>query len=218
LAAAQNLRVSPVQIGDYIDLVKKTTLVIIAVLVVLGLGAISSYNGLVSLDQGVRAQWGQVENVYQRRSDLIPNLVETVKGAAAFEKETFTKVAEARAKVVQISGEALEKMLSDPEAFKRFQQAQGELSSALSRLMAVSERYPDLKATAAFRDLQAQLEGTENRIAVERMRFNEAAQAFNTKRSRFPTVLFASLFGSRFAEKPYFQAAPGSDVAPKVKF
>jgi LemA protein len=197
---------------------KKTTLIVLAVAVVLVLVGVSSYNGLVSLEQGVRAQWGQVENVYQRRADLVPNLVETVKGAAAFEKETFTKVAEARAKVVSISAEGMEKILSDPEAFKRFQQAQGELSQAMSRLMAVSERYPDLKATAAFRDLQAQLEGTENRIAVERMRFNEAAQAFNTKRSRFPTVLFASLFGSKFAEKPYFQAQPGADVAPKVKF
>jgi LemA protein len=198
--------------------VKKTTLVVIGLgvlLVVLGVG---SYNGLVGAEQGVRAQWGQVENVYQRRADLIPNLVETVKGAAAFEKETFTQVAEARSKVVQISGEGMEKILADPEAFKRFQQAQGELSAAMSRLMAVSERYPDLKATAGFRDLQAQLEGTENRIAVERMRFNEAAQAFNTKRSRFPTVLFASLFGSKFAEKPYFQAQAGADVAPKVKF
>src|SRR4051794_35232672 len=164
-----------------LNAVKKTALIGIALVVLVVLGAASSYNGLVSLDQGVRAQWGQVENVYQRRADLIPNLVETVKGAAAFEKETYTKVAEARAKVVQISGEGLDKMLSDPEAFKRFQQAQGELSSALSRLMAVSERYPDLKATAAFRDLQAQLEGSENRIAVERMRFNETAQAFNTK-------------------------------------
>ncbi len=197
---------------------KKTTIVVIAAAVLLVLGGVSSYNGLVSLEQGVRAQWGQVENTYQRRSDLIPNLVETVKGAAAFEKETFTKVAEARAKVVQISGEGLEKILSDPEAFKRYQQAQGELAGAMSRLMAVSERYPDLKATAAFRDLQAQLEGTENRIAVERMRFNEAAQAFNTKRSKFPTVLFASVFGARFKEKPYFEAQPGAEVAPKVKF
>ena len=198
--------------------VKKTTWVVIGVIVLLVLGGVSSYNGLVGLDQAVRAQWGQVENVYQRRSDLIPNLVETVKGAAAFEKETYTKVAEARAKVVQISGEGLGKILDDPEAFKRFQQAQGELSSTLSRLMAVSERYPDLKATAAFRDLQAQLEGTENRVAVERMRFNETAQAFNTKRAGFPTVLFAALFGERFKEKPYFQAQPGADVAPKVKF
>jgi LemA protein len=199
--------------------VKKTTLIGVAVvvLVVLGIGG-SSYNGLVSLDQAVRAQWGQVQNVYQRRSDLVPNLVETVKGAAAFEKDTFTQVAQARAKVVQISGEGLDKLVSDPQAFQRFQQAQGELSSALSRLMAVSERYPDLKATGAFRDLQAQLEGTENRIAVERMRFNEAAQAFNTKRDSFPTVLVAGFFGSRFQEKVYFQAQAGAETAPKVKF
>jgi LemA protein len=198
--------------------VKKTALIGIAVVVVLILGIASSYNGLVSLDQAVRAQWGQVENVYQRRADLIPNLVETVKGAAAFEKETYTQVAEARSKVVQISGQGLDKLLADPQAFQRFQQAQGELSSALGRLMAVSERYPDLKATANFRDLQVQLEGTENRIAVERMRFNETAQAFNSKRSRFPTVIFASFFGDKFKEKPYFQAQAGAEVAPKVKF
>jgi LemA protein len=198
--------------------VKKTALVGIGVAVILILGIASSYNGLVSLDQAVRAQWGQVENVYQRRADLIPNLVETVKGAANFEKETYTQVAEARSKVVQISKEGMDKLLADPQAFQRFQQAQGELSAALGRLMAVSERYPDLKATANFRDLQTQLEGTENRIAVERMRFNEAAQAFNSKRARFPTVLFASLFGEKFKEKPYFQAQAGAEVAPKVKF
>jgi LemA protein len=198
--------------------VKKAALFGIGLAVVLTLAIASSYNGLVSLDQAVRAQWGQVENVYQRRADLIPNLVETVKGAAAFEKETYTQVAEARSKVVQISSQGLDKLLADPQAFQRFQQAQGELSQALSRLMAVSERYPDLKATANFRDLQTQLEGTENRIAVERMRFNEVAQTFNTKRSRFPTVLFVSLFGEKFREKPYFQAQAGAEVAPKVKF
>jgi LemA protein len=213
--------VTPIVFGPLVttfDAVKKSGLVVLAVAVVLGLAIASSYNGLVNLDQAVRAQWGQVENVYQRRADLVPNLVETVKGAANFEKETYTKVAEARAKVVQISGEGLEKMLADPQAFQRFQQAQGELSSALSRLMAVSERYPDLKATANFRDLQSQLEGTENRIAVERMRFNEVAQTYNTKRQRFPTVLVASLFGSRFSEKPYFQAQAGAATAPQVKF
>ena len=136
------------------------------------------------LDQGVRSAWGQVENVYQRRADLVPNLVETVKGAAAFEKDTFTAVANARAQVGQVSAAGVEKITSDPEAMAKFQQAQDGLSSALSRLLVVSERYPDLKATAGFRDLQVQLEGTENRIAVERMRFNEAAQAFNTKRQR----------------------------------
>jgi LemA protein len=196
----------------------KTALIGIGLVVLVALGIGSSYNGLVSLDQAVRAQAGQVQNVYQRRTDLVPNLVETVKGAAAFEKDTFTQVAAARAKVVEISGAGLDKVLSDPQAFQRFQQAQGELSSALSRLMAVSERYPDLKATGAFRDLQAQLEGTENRISVERMRFNETAQAFNTKRDRFPTALVAGLFGSRFQEKAYFQAQAGAESAPKVKF
>jgi LemA protein len=172
-------------------------------------------NSLVSLDQKVLAQWGQVENQYQRRADLVPNLVETVKGAADFERETFTAVTEARAKVgqVQVSAGQL-----TPEAFTQFQQAQDGLSSALSRLLVVVEKYPELKATQNFRDLQAQLEGTENRIAQERMRFNEAAQAFNTKRMKFPTVLIAGLFGERFKEKPFFQAQAGAETAPKVKF
>jgi LemA protein len=196
----------------------KKILIPLAIVIVLGLMVASSYNGLVKLDQGVRAQWGQVENVYQRRADLIPNLVETVKGAANFEKETYSAVAEARSRVGQISAQGMEKILNDPETFKKFQEAQNALSSALSRLMVVSERYPDLKATAAFRDLQAQLEGTENRITVERMRFNETAQAFNSKRQSFPTVLIASLFGDRFKEKPYFQAQAGAGTAPKVKF
>ena len=190
----------------------------IAVAVLLGGAMVSGYNSLVRLDQDVRAAWGQVENVYQRRADLVPNLVETVKGAAAFEKETFTAVANARAQVGQVSAAGLEKIASDPEAFARFQKAQDALSSALSRLLVVTERYPELKATAAFRDLQAQLEGTENRVTVERMRFNEAARAFNTKRQSFPTVIIAGFFGDRFREKPYFQAQAGTEVAPKVKF
>ncbi|MBK9965575.1 MAG: LemA family protein [Holophagales bacterium] len=176
---------------------------------------VSSYNGLVSLDQAVQAQWAQVENAYQRRADLIPNLVETVKGAAAFEKDTFTAVTEARSKVGQVNAAGI---ANDPQAFAKFQQAQDGLSSALSRLMVVVEKYPDLKATQNFRDLQAQLEGTENRIAVERMRFNETAQAFNTKRMSFPTVLIAGFFGSRFNEKVYFKAQAGAETAPKVKF
>ncbi|MBN2369222.1 MAG: LemA family protein [Vicinamibacteria bacterium] len=184
----------------------------------LGLMVMGTYNSLVSLDQTVEAQWAQVENVYQRRADLVPNLVETVKGAAAFEKETFTAVTEARSRVGQISGEALEGVMRDPEAFARFEQAQGALSSALNRLMVVMEQYPDLKATANFRDLQAQLEGTENRITVERMRFNETARAFNTKRMSFPTVVIAGFFGERFREKPYFKAQEGADTAPLVKF
>jgi LemA protein len=183
-----------------------------------GLMVAGTYNSLVALDQKVQAQWGQVENVYQRRLDLVPNLVETVKGAAAFEKDTFTAVAEARSQAGQVSGGALKEVTSDPQAFARFQQAQDGLSSALSRLMVVVERYPELKATEAFRDLQAQLEGTENRIAVERMRFNEAAQGFNTRRLSFPTNLVASFFGGRFNEKPYFKAQAGAEQAPKVKF
>ena len=191
---------------------------VLGLVAILGLSIVSGYNSLVRLDQGVQAAWGQVENVYQRRADLIPNLVETVKGAAAFEKDTFTAVATARAQVGQVSSAGLQNAVNDPAAFQRFQQAQEGLSSALSRLMVVSERYPELKATAAFRDLQAQLEGTENRITVERMRFNEAAQAFNTKRQSFPTVMIAGFFGSRFNEKPYFKSQAGADVAPKVKF
>ena len=187
--------------------------VVILGLLIVALYATGVYNSLVGLDQKVQAQWGQVENVYQRRADLVPNLVETVKGAAAFEKDTFTAVTEARARVGQVN---LGANVPDAQQLQRFQAAQDSLSSALSRLLVVVEKYPDLKATQNFRDLQAQLEGTENRIAVERKRFNDAAQEFNTARRRFPTVLFASLLG--FSEKPYFQAAPGSEKAPQVKF
>ncbi|MCM2254201.1 MAG: LemA family protein [Vicinamibacteria bacterium] len=188
---------------------------LLVVALVVGMAVAGGYNSLVGLDQAVQAQWGQVENVYQRRADLIPNLVETVKGAAAFEKDTFVAVAEARARVGQAAGQNAP---NDPAAFEKFQQAQDGLSSALSRLMVVVEKYPDLKATANFRDLQAQLEGTENRITVERMRFNEKAQAFNTRRQSFPTVLIAGFFGDRFREKVYFKAQAGADTAPKVSF
>jgi LemA protein len=192
--------------------------IIVLLGVILAFTVIGNYNSLVKLDQAVQSQWGQVENVYQRRADLIPNLVETVKGAAAFEKDTFTAVTEARSKVGQISAGAVQNMANNPEMFQKFQQAQDGLSSALNKLMVVVEKYPDLKATANFRDLQAQLEGTENRITVERMRFNESAQAFNTKRMSFPTVLIAGFFGDRFREKPYFKAQAGAETAPKVKF
>jgi len=189
--------------------------VIVLAIIIAALSAAGTYNALVRLDQKVQAQWGQVENVYQRRADLVPNLVETVKGAADFEKSTFTAVTEARAKVgqVQVSADKI-----GPDSFAKFQAAQDGLSSALSRLLVVMEKYPDLKATENFKELQAQLEGTENRIATERMRFNEAAQAFNTKRMSFPTVLIAGLFGARFNEKPYFKSQPGSETVPKVKF
>jgi LemA protein len=187
-------------------------LVALGVVLFLGLAVVASYNRLVNLEEAVKSAWGQVENVYQRRADLIPNLVETVKGARDFERETLTAVVEARAKVGQVNFGKV----PDAQQMQRFQSAQDGLSSALSRLLVVVERYPELKATQNFRDLQVQLEGTENRIAVERRRFNLAAQAFNAARRRFPTVFIASLFG--FGEKPYFQAAPGSEKPPQVKF
>jgi LemA protein len=192
--------------------------VLVIVALVLVFSVIGSYNTLVTLDQAAMSQWGQVENVYQRRADLIPNLVETVKGAAAFEKDTFTAVTEARAKVGQVTLGGGANPAASPEAFAKFQQAQDGLSSALSRLMVVVEKYPDLKATQGFRDLQVQLEGAENRITVERMRFNETAQAFNTKRMSFPTVIIANFFGDRFREKAYFKAQAGAETAPKVSF
>jgi LemA protein len=185
---------------------------LLALALLVALPVVGGYNRLVSLEEGVKTAWSQVENVYQRRADLIPNLVETVKGARDFERDTLTAVIEARAKVGQVRFNTV------PSAgeMQQFQAAQDGLSSALSRLMVVVERYPELKATEAFRDLQSQIEGTENRITVERKRFNEAAQAFNTARRTFPTVIIASLFG--FAEKPYFQATPGSDRPPQVQF
>jgi LemA protein len=196
----------------------RTVLVVLGVvaLLVVGCGgfAASTYNSLVGLDQAVKAQWAQVENVYQRRADLIPNLVATVKAAAEFEQSTIVAVAEARSKVASLTVD--KEVLDDPESFRRFQEAQDQLSSALSRLIAVAEAYPDLKATQNFRDLQAQLEGTENRITVERQRFNETAQAYDTARRRFPTMLFASMMG--FEERPYFESQPGAEVAPKVEF
>lgn len=191
---------------------------IVLVVLIIGVGVSGTYNSLVALDQGVQAQAAQVQNVYQRRADLVPNLVNTVKGAANFEQGTLTAVTQARAQVGQVTSGAIENIARDPQAFARFQQAQDGLSSALSRLMVVAERYPELKATQNFRDLQAQLEGTENRITVERMRFNETAQAFNTRRDTFPTVLVANFFGERFRTKPYFQAQAGADKAPEVKF
>jgi LemA protein len=185
---------------------------------ILGSWVAGSYNKLVTLDQAVQAQWGQVENTYQRRSDLIPNLVATVKGAAKFEQDTLTAVTEARSKVGQVSGAALGNIANDPAAFAKFQQAQDGLSSALSRLMVVVEKYPELKATEGFRDLQAQLEGTENRISQERMRFNIAAQDFNATRESFPTNVVAGFFGSKFNDKAFFKASTGAEKPPPVAF
>lgn len=175
---------------------------------------VSKYNQLVSLNEEVNKAWSQVENQYQRRYDLIPNLVETVKGVANFEKETYIAVTEARAKVGQI--QITPQMLEDPQAFERFQAAQDNLSSALSRLLVAVENYPQLKANENFLQLQAQLEGTENRISVERKRFNEAVQGYNTAIKRFPTNIIAGMFG--FREKQYFKAVTGAETAPKVQF
>jgi LemA protein len=188
----------------------------VVILVGLGLGTCATYNRLVGLDQSVQAQWAQVENVYQRRADLVPNLVATVKGAAEFERETLIAVTEARSRVGQVSvgGSAP----ATPERLGEYQQAQDALGGALSRLLVVAEQYPTLTATQGFRDLQAQLEGTENRIAVERMRYNEAARAFNTARARFPASLAAGLFGDRFRAKPYFTAPAEATKVPEVEF
>jgi LemA protein len=175
---------------------------------------ISSYNNMVSLDQAVIQSWAQVENQYQRRADLIPNLVNTVKGYADFEKEVLTKVTEARARVSQFN--ITPELLNDPQAFAKFQSLQGELSGALSRLLVTVENYPQLKANENFLQLQAQLEGTENRISVERKKFNEVVQSYNTTIKRFPASMMAGMFG--FGEKQYFKAIQGADTPPKVEF
>ena len=195
----------------------KKILIGLLVVVVLGvMWGIGSRNKFVSLEEGVKQSWSQVENVYQRRLDLIPNLVNTVKGYAAHEQETLIAVTEARAKVGQVSSAGLQNTINDSQSFAKFQEAQGALSSALSRLMVVVEKYPDLKANENFLDLQRQLEGTENRITVERKRFNEVAQQFNTAIRLFPGSLIAGFSG--FKEKTYFTATPGAAEAPKVNF
>ena len=186
--------------------------VILFVFILFGAGG-CSYNGLVKERENVNSAWAQVENVYQRRADLIPNLVNTVKGAANFEKSTLEAVVSARASATQVK---LDANNLDEAGLKRFQQAQDGLSSAISRLLMVTENYPDLKANKNFSELQAQLEGSENRIATERMKFNEVVRTYNTKVSSFPTTLFAGMFG--FAPKAYFEATKGSDKAPEVNF
>lgn len=171
------------------------------------------YNNMVTMQEGVTSQWGNVETQYQRRADLIPNFVNTVKGAADFEQETLTKVIEARAKASQVT---IDPTKMTAENLQQFQAAQSELSSALSRLLVVVEKYPELKATQNFRDLQVALEGTENRIAVERRKFNEVAQSYNVFIKRFPQNIIAGMFG--FTEKPYFESMEGAEKAPEVKF
>jgi len=187
--------------------------VILVLVLLLVFPAISTYNGLVSREEAVKAQWSQVQNVYQRRADFIPNLVETVKGYANFEKQTLTDVIEARSKATQVTIDPTKLNEGNIQAFEK---AQGNLSSALSRLMVVVEKYPDLKANQNFLELQSQLEGTENRITVERQKFNEAAQDYNTNLRKFPKNLFASMFG--FEKKAYFEAKEGAENAPAVKF
>ena len=186
--------------------------IIVLVVVLIAAG---SYNRLVGLSQGVNNSWAQVQNVYQRRADLVPNLVATVSGAANFEKSTLTEITAARASVGQVKLDP-NHAPTDAAQLAEFEKAQGALSSALSRLLVVSENYPDLKATANFRDLQAQLEGTENRISVERGRFNEAVQSYNTAIKSFPAVFYAGALG--FNEKPYFTATAGADKPPQVQF
>ncbi len=200
---------------------KKGTIILLVVLAVIVVIAISifswytsTYNNLVTLNEGVTGSWSQVENQYQRRFDLIPNLVNTVKGVANFEKETYTAVTEARAKVGQVQINAGD--LSNQAMFQQFQAAQENLTSALSRLLVTVENYPQLKANENFLNLQTQLEGTENRIAVERRKFNTTVQGYNTAIKKFPTNFVASMSG--FTEKQYFAAAAGSDQAPNVEF
>ena len=194
----------------------KKTVVWISVAVVL-LGSFvwvkNTYNNLVTSDENTQSAWSQVENVYQRRADLIPNLVSTVKGYAAHESETLESVVAARSKATQVT---IDPTSLNSEDIARFNEAQGELSNALGRLLMIQENYPDLKANQNFRDLQAQLEGTENRIATERMKFNQTVQDYNTKIRRFPTNIFASMFG--FEKKGYFEANSGAENAPKVEF
>lgn len=190
-----------------------TPVIVVAVIIMLIAYCVSSYNALVTQEEGVNTAWSNVENQYQRRSDLIPNLVNTVKGYAAHEKETFDAVVSARAKASQTHID-----IDDltPEKMEAYQRAQGEVGSALSRLLAITENYPELKANENFMELQAQLEGTENRIGTERRKFNEAVREFNTSIRRFPKNIIASMFG--FEKHPYFEAEEGSEKAPEVQF
>lgn len=197
----------------------KVTLIVVGLIFFLGFGIYrfftGTYNAMVRAEEEVKSSWSQVENVYQRRMDLIPNLVQTVKGYASHESKVFTEIAEARSKaggMVNVSDE----VLNNPESFAKFQKAQSELGSALQRLLVITENYPDLKANENFRDLQAQLEGTENRISVERKRYNEAVQSYNTFIRMFPKSIIANMSG--FTQKPYFTADENASKAPEVSF
>ena len=192
---------------------KKSTIGLIAVIAVIAFWLVSVYNGMVGLDEGVNTDWANVETQYQRRADLIPNLVNTVKGYAQHEQSTFEAVVNARSKATSIT---IDPSNVTPEKLQEFQQAQGELASALGRLIAISENYPDLKASEQFKELQAQLEGTENRINVARTNFNKEAQKYNTTIRTFPKNLFAGMLG--FTQRAYFEAEAGANQAPKVEF
>ena len=187
--------------------------IVVGILAMMALVQGCGYNRLVSLQQEVEKQWAQVQNVYQRRADLIPNLVATVSGAANFEKSTLVEITQARASVGKIDAS---QVLNDPSRFAEFEKAQGQLTAALSKLLVVVERYPELKSNSNFLELQAQLEGTENRIAVERGRYNDVVQRYNTATKSFPTLVYAGAFG--FKEKPYFAAVSGAEKPPKVEF
>ena len=197
--------------GCLISIIVVAFLALIALSI--GLWVSKAYNGMVTMQETVTSQWGNVETAYQRRSDLIPNFVNTVKGAANFEQTTLTQVIEARSKATSVT---IDPTKMTAENMQQFQAAQGQLSSALSRLMVVVERYPELKATQNFRDLQVELEGTENRISVERKKFNDVAKIFNTYIRKFPQNFIAGMFS--FQIKPYFEAEKGAEVAPKVSF
>ena len=192
---------------------KKSTIILIAVIAIAAIWGISAYNGLVKMDESVNTAWSNVENQYQRRADLIPNLVNTVKGYAAHEKETLEAVMAARSKATQMTVDADN---LTPEKLQEYQKAQGEIGAALGRLLAITENYPDLKANQNFMELQAQLEGTENRISVERRNFNEVARTYNTSIRTFPKNILAGMFG--FDKRPYFEAEEGANKAPEVKF
>ena len=192
---------------------KKSTIILIAVIAIAAIWGISAYNGLVKMDESVSTAWSNVENQYQRRADLIPNLVNTVKGYAAHEKETFEAVVSARSKATQMTIDADN---LTPEKLQQYQKAQGEIGAALGRLLAITENYPELKANENFKELQAQLEGTENRISVERRNFNEVARSYNTSIRTFPKSILAGMFG--FDKRPYFEAEEGANKAPTVEF
>ena len=192
---------------------KKSTIIVIALVAIVAIWAVSGYNSLVKMDESVSTAWSNVENQYQRRADLIPNLVNTVKGYAAHEKETLEAVMSARSKATQMTVNADN---LTPEKLQEYQKAQGEIGAALGRLLAITEAYPDLKANENFKELQAQLEGTENRISVERRNFNEVARSYNTVVRTFPKTIIASMFG--FDKRPYFEAEEGANKAPEVQF